>query len=149
MKEISVKLATLVLSVSVAATLVFSATRAIAADEKKAAGHERVFEMRKYYAAEGKLNDLNARFRHHTNALFEKHGISIVGFWVPMEGPEANKVLIYILAYPSRAAATKSWADFRADPAWKKAQADSEKNGKLVDKVESTFMKPTDYSPIH
>jgi hypothetical protein len=128
--------------------LCMSATRAAAADDAKSAAGGRFFELRKYYAAPGKLDELHARFRDHTNALFARHGMTIIGFWVPSEGPDANKALIYILAFPSKETHDKSWADFRNDEAWKKAQADSEKNGKLVDKVESTFMTPTDYSPI-
>lgn len=108
----------------------------------------RYFEMRKYYAMPDKLAELNARFRDHTCALFKKHGMEIVGFWVPTEGPEADKVLVYVLAYPSKEAREASWKAFRDDPDWKTAREASEKNGKLVEKVESTFMRATDYSPI-
>ena len=71
-----------------------------------------------------------------------------VGYWTPTDGPTAENTLVYILAYPSKEAHDKSWKDFLADPEWKKAQSDSEVNGKLVDKVESVYLKPTDYSPI-
>jgi hypothetical protein len=105
----------------------------------------RVFEMRTYYAAPGKLDDLNARFRDHTTKLFEKHGITNIGYWVPIENPD-NK-LVYVLAYPSREARDTSWKAFTGDPDWKKAQSASEANGKLVAKVEQLFMTATDYSP--
>jgi hypothetical protein len=108
----------------------------------------RVFEMRTYYAATGKMDALNARFRDHTCKLFKKHGMEIIGFWNPTDAKEAEKKLVYILAYPSKEAADKSWAAFREDPEWKKALAESEKDGKLVDKVESVYLNPTDYSPI-
>src|SRR5262249_8785449 len=108
----------------------------------------RIFEMRTYYAAPGKMDALNARFRDHTCNLFKKHGIEIVGFWNPTDSKEADKKLIYILAFPSKEAADKSWKAFREDPEWQKAREQSEKDGKLVDKVESVFLKPTDYSPI-
>jgi hypothetical protein len=108
---------------------------------------ERVFELRIYHAAEGKMKALNTRFSEHTNKLFKKHGMTIIGFWQPT-GADHDKKLIYILAFPSRAAADKSWKAFRDDPEWKAAKAASEKNGTLVDKVDSVFMKPTDYSPI-
>ena len=104
----------------------------------------RAYEMRVYYAAPGKLDDLNKRFRDHTCKLFEKHGITNVGYWVPQENPD-NK-LIYIIAHASRDAAKKSWAAFMADPDWKAAAKASEANGKLVNKVESTFLTATDYS---
>jgi hypothetical protein len=108
----------------------------------------RVFELRTYYANPGKMEALHARFRDHTNKLFEKHGMTIIGFWSPTDPKEAQRKLIYILAFPSREAADKSWKAFREDPDWIKAKADSEKDGVLVEKVESVYMKATDYSPI-
>lgn len=109
---------------------------------------ERFFEMRTYTAAPGKLEALHARFRDHTNKLFVKHGMELVGYWVPADGPKAENTLVYILAYPSKEDRAKSWKGFMEDPDWKKAKADSEVNGTLVEKVESAFLKPTDYSPI-
>jgi hypothetical protein len=105
----------------------------------------RVYELRIYYAAPGKLDALNARFRDHTVKLFEKHGMTNIGYWVPVDNPD-NK-LIYILAYPSREAREKSWKEFFADPDWQKAQKESEANGPLVAKVEPLFLTATDYSP--
>jgi hypothetical protein len=115
-------------------------------DVKKA--DTRVFELRTYYAAAGKMDGLNARFRDHTCKLFKKHGMEIVGFWTPTDPKDADKKLIYVLAYPSKEAADKSWKAFRDDPEWIKAKDESEKDGKLVDKVESVYMNPTDYSPM-
>jgi len=105
----------------------------------------RVFEMRTYYAAEGKLDELHARFRNHTLALFEKHGITSIGYWTPIQNAE-NK-LIFVLASPSREGRDASWKAFSADPEWQKALAASEANGKLVARMEQLFMKATDYSP--
>jgi hypothetical protein len=105
----------------------------------------RCYEMRVYYAAPGKLDDLNKRFREHTLRIFEKHGIENIGYWVPLDNSE-NK-LIYILRYPSREAREKSWKEFFADPEWKAAAKASEANGKLVNKVDSHFLQATDYSP--
>src|SRR5438045_2213474 len=84
----------------------------------------RVFEMRTYHAAPGKLDALNARFREHTTKLFEKHGMTNVGYWMPIEN--AENLLIYVLAYPSRDAAKASWKAFVADPDWQKAAKASE-----------------------
>ncbi len=109
---------------------------------------QRVFELRTYHANPGKMTALHARFRDHTCALFKKHGIEVVGFWVPTDPKQAEQTLVYILAYPSREAADKSWAGFRDDPAWKEAKAASEKDGVLVGKVESVYLNPTDYSPV-
>jgi hypothetical protein len=107
---------------------------------------DRCYEMRVYYANEGKLDALNARFRDHTCRLFEKHGLTNIGYWVPVENPD-NK-LVYIIASPNREAHKKSWKAFINDPDWKKAYAESTADGKLIHKVESTFMKPTDYSMV-
>lgn len=111
-------------------------------------GKSRVFEMRTYIANEGKMEALHARFRDHTNKLFVKHGMELVGYWVPTSGENADRTLVYILAYPSKEAADKAWKAFRDDPDWKKAKADSEKDGVLVQKVISQFLTSTDYSPI-
>jgi len=120
------------------ATLMIATTQAAGTDT-------RCYELRIYYAAPGKLDDLHARFRDHTLKIFEKHGMVNIGYWVPEENPD-NK-LIYLLAHASRDAAKKSWAEFGADPDWKKAQKESEANGKLVNKVEVKFLTATDYSP--
>jgi NIPSNAP protein len=106
----------------------------------------RFFEMRTYYAAPGKLDDLQARFRDHTMKIFEKHGMVNIGYWLPETNSE-NK-LIYLLAFPSRDAREKSWKEFFADPEWQVVAKESERNGKLVTKVESVFLAPTDYSPV-
>ena len=108
----------------------------------------RVFELRTYTCYEGKLDALKTRFRDHTIRIFKKHGMESVGYWVPQDGERSNNTLIYILAHPSRQAATKNWADFAADPEWKKVAAESEANGKIVQKVESVFMEPTEFSQL-
>ena len=110
---------------------------------------ERVFELRTYTTLPGRLDALHKRFREHTNAIFVKHGMSLIGYWTPSEGPTSGNTLVYILAYPSMAARAASWNAFREDPDWKKAQAESEADGKIVEKVESVFLTPTDYSPLH
>jgi hypothetical protein len=109
----------------------------------------RFFEMRTYHAAPGKLEALHARFRDFTNKLFVKHGMEMVGYWVPMnkQGQYEN-TLVYILAFPSREAHDKAWKEFSDDPEWRAVKTYSEKEGKLVEKVDSVFMAATDYSPI-
>jgi hypothetical protein len=129
----------------------FLAHTAGAGQRAKEAGKvdTRVFELRTYHAAPGKMKALHARFRDHTCRLFQKHGMTIIGFWSPRDPGEAEEKLIYILAYPSKEAADKSWKAFRADPEWKKVLAESEKDGKLLAKPpESVYMNPTDYSPL-
>jgi len=129
-----------------AAALGLGVAARAAKEDKKVDG--RVFELRTYHAAPGKMEALHARFRDHTCKLFEKHGMTIVGFWSPTKPGEAEKTLVYLLAFPSKEAADKSWKDFQNDPEWKTAKAASEKDGKLVARVESVYMKPTDYSAI-
>src|SRR6266487_372805 len=104
-----------------------------------------VYELRTYSAAPGKLDDLNARFRDHTMKIFEKHGMTNIGYWMPLDNPDHK--LVYMISFPSREAARKSWREFGSDPEWQAAAKESEAKGKLVTKVESIFLKPTDYSP--
>jgi hypothetical protein len=111
------------------------------------AGEGVVFELREYHANEGKLDDLLARFRNHTMTIFKRHGMVSVAYWTPTDEPLAGKTLFYMLKHPSRDAATANWAAFHDDPEWKQVSAASEVNGKLVEKVESTFLKLTDFSP--
>ncbi len=107
----------------------------------------RCFEMRVYYAAEGKLDALHKRFRDHTCKLFEKHGITNLGYFVPV-GDNPERKLIYFLAYPSLDARNAAWKAFMADPDWQKAYKASEVDGKLVAKVETVYLGATDYSPL-
>jgi hypothetical protein len=106
-----------------------------------------VYELRIYHALPGKLGDLLARFRDHTVKLFDRHGIKSIAYWTPTDEPEKSNTLIYILRHPSREAAAANWKSFQDDPEWKSVKDKSEANGKLVDKIDSTFMSFTDFSP--
>ena len=109
-----------------------------------------VFELRTYYANPGKLEALNTRFREHTNALFQKHGMTLVAYWMPVAPPAEGTggTLIYVLAYPSVEAREAAWKSFGSDPDWIAVRDASEKDGKLVGKVDSVLMQATDYSPL-
>ncbi|MCF3649843.1 NIPSNAP family protein [Synoicihabitans lomoniglobus] len=110
---------------------------------------EKVFELRIYHPHEGKIEALLTRFRDHTCGIFERLGIENVGYWVETEPAEgAEPKLYYVIAHPSRQAAKDAWAKFMVDPEWKAAYADSIKDGRLVVKVDSIFMAPTDFSAI-
>ncbi|GAB5559412.1 MAG: hypothetical protein SynsKO_10590 [Synoicihabitans sp.] len=112
-------------------------------------GHDRVFEYRVYTVHPGKMPNMLARFRDHTCAIFERLGAENIGYWVEMEPAEGEEPkLHYIIAHKSREASKEFWATFRDDPAWKAAAAASTKDGKIVKKVEKTFMAPTDFSAI-
>jgi hypothetical protein len=115
--------------------------------EAKDAPGDAVYELRIYHANEGKLDALVARFRDHTIAIFSRHGLKLVGFWTPTDAPMKDNTLIYILKHPNREAATANWKSFHDDPEWIKVSTESEKNGKLVEKVDSTYMTLTDFSP--
>ena len=104
-----------------------------------------IYELRTYYAAPGKMDELNARFKNHTLKLFEKHGMVNLGYWVPVNN--TNNQLTYLLGHADRDTARASWKAFGSDPEWQKVAKASESNGKLVSRLESVFMKPTDYSP--
>ena len=134
-----------------AATLIASSAAEAEAPvvSPSAAKDSRCFEMRTYYALPGKFEAMHARFRDHTCALFKKHGMELVGFWIPTDKDKgADKTLVYILAHKSREEAKKSWAAFSNDPEWKKAREESEANGKIVEKADVVFMSATDYSPM-
>lgn len=107
-----------------------------------------VYELRQYSVHPGKLDDLLARFRDHTISIFKRHGMRSVAYWTVINPEPDAPALVYILAHESREAADKNWAAFRADPDWIKAKADSEAHGEIVSKVQSTFMKLTDFSPL-
>jgi hypothetical protein len=124
-----------------------------AADECRsddaASSSHRVFELRTYYVNEGKLDDLNKRFREHTCALLKKHGAELVGFWTPTDEKDGKgSKLVYLVAFPSREAAMKTWEEFGKDPEWQTVREESHKNGVLVKKVDSVFLEPTDYSAM-
>jgi NIPSNAP len=108
----------------------------------------RLFEIRTYTTEPGKLDALNARFRDHTTKLFEKHGMTNIGYWTPADEPRSKDTLIYVIAHESAAAAKQSWDGFRNDPEWVKARTESEAAGPIVRKVESMFANPTDYSAL-
>jgi hypothetical protein len=113
-----------------------------------AASATRVYELRIYHANPGKLDDLLARFRDHTMTIFERHQMHNVAYWTPTDEPLKGKTLYYIISHDSREAATANWRAFAADPEWQKVSAASEVNGKLVERLESTFLESTDFSPM-
>ena len=108
----------------------------------------KIFELRTYTTLPGRLDALNSRFRDHTVDLFERHGMTNIGYFVPQESPLSENTLIYILAHDSREAAKESFSNFINDPDWKKAYEDSHRDGFIVENIESVFMDATDYSKI-
>ena len=115
-------------------------------ESARAEEKNRLFEIRTYYAYEGKLDALKARFRDHTVALFKKHGMTNVGYWVPVDNKD--NTLVYIPAFPNKEARKKAFEGFVNDPDWKAAYKASTKDGKLVKKIDSEFLTGTDFSAI-
>jgi hypothetical protein len=107
-----------------------------------------VYELRMYHVHEGKMDALKARFGDHTDAIFKRHNMKSIGYWVPEDAPSSQNLFIYILEHPTREQAEKNWAAFQADPEWKKVKAESEANGPLVDRIDRYFMDPTSYSAL-
>jgi hypothetical protein len=139
----------LALALALQALAIQAADAPAASASPSLAQDSRCFELRTYVAAPGKFEALHARFRDHTSKLFVKHGMEIIGYWVPADAEKgATNTLVYLLAHKSREAAKASWTAFGNDPEWKKARAESEANGKLVEKAESVYLKATDYSPM-
>ena len=103
-----------------------------------------IYELRFYHAIPGRVEALHARFRDHTLRLFQRHGIEVVGFWVP-DHDEAQ--LVYLLRFADRDAMQRAWGGFKNDPEWQARKAESERDGALVAKQESWVMEATDYSP--
>jgi len=108
----------------------------------------RAFELRTYTAHPGRLQELHARFADHTLGLFERHGMTNVGYFSAQDAPLADNTLVYLLAHDSREAAEASWAAFRADPDWQRVAEQTRRNGRLVQSIESVFLEGTDYSPL-
>jgi hypothetical protein len=106
-----------------------------------------VYELRTYTAPPGKLDALEARFRDHTEAIFKRHGLKAIGYWVPQDNKD--NLFIYIVDHKSKEDAMKNWAAFQADEEWKKVRAESEANGPLTTKApDSVYMNPTDFSKM-
>jgi NIPSNAP len=131
-------------------------------DNANPKGSTVVYELRVYHAAPGKLGELLARFRDHTIKIFDRHGLKSVAYWTPVDEPgsprspvlasgvvepQKSNTLIYMLQHPSREEAAANWKSFQDDPEWKSVKEKSEANGKLTEKIDSTFLVLTDFSP--
>ena len=108
----------------------------------------RVFEIRTYHTLPGRLDALHQRFREHTLRMFEKHGMTNVAYWTPQDSPDSENTLVYVVSHASREQAKANWAAFIADPEWQKIAEDSQKDGKIIERIESVFLETTDYSPL-
>jgi hypothetical protein len=112
------------------------------------ADSNRVFELRVYHTVPGKATALQSEFREKVSKWFAKHDLQAVGYWAPTDAPVADNTFIYILAHPSRDEAKKHWAAFQADPDFQAMIKSQQGDAKLVEKVDSTYMDPVDFSPM-
>lgn len=110
---------------------------------------QHVYELRMYHVNPGKVDALVARFRDYTEALFKRHHMKSIGYWLPQDPPYSQNLFIYILEHPSREEAKKNWQAFQDDPEWKRVKAESETDGPLANHIDSYFMDPTDFSALH
>jgi NIPSNAP protein len=111
------------------------------------ADSDRVFELRIYHTVPGKEPALEARFRNTTSQLLTKHDLKVVGYWVPEDSPAWDNTFIFMLAHSSMEDAKKNWDAMRADPEFQ-AMLKSEQTEKTVEKIDATYMHPTDFSPM-
>jgi len=102
-----------------------------------------------YHVKPGKMDALVARFGDHTDAIFKRHNMKSIGYWVPEDAPFSQHLFVYILEHSSREEAKKNWDAFHDDPEWQKVKAESEAQGPLVDKIDNYFMDPTSYSALN
>ena len=137
-----------VAAIGAAFVLGFLARGVVPGESVVNAQSKRVFELRTYTAPEGKLEELHARFRDHTMRIFKNHNMTNVVYFRPQDSPLKDNTLIYLISHQSREAAKENWSAFGKDPEWQKVANESQKNGKIVAKVESVFLDATDYSPM-
>ena len=106
-----------------------------------------IYELRIYTVLPGRMTALKTRFRDHTRRVFEKHGITSIGYWTNVIGGRSDQ-LTYLVAYPDLAAREVAWANFAADPEWHEIAAASEADGLIVHRIENRILAPTDFSPL-
>lgn len=107
---------------------------------------ESVYELRTYTTHEGMLDALHLRFVDHTLQLFEKHGMTNIGYWIPSDPEMRENTLIFLLKHDNAEAAAASWDAFRVDPEWQEAYRESHEDGPIVAQAVSVYMTATEYS---
>lgn len=114
----------------------------------KSSKKQRVFELRTYHCYPGKLDAINARFRDHTKKLFEKHGMTNIAYWFSVEKDNKQPDLVYLLAHKSEAAGKASFDSFAKDPVWQEVARKSQENGTIIEKIDSEYLQPLEFSPL-
>ena len=107
-----------------------------------AAESDHVFELRVYHVLPGKMPTVESQFRDAWAKLLDKHNLKVEGYW-----KAEDNTFVYIVVHQSREDAKTNWGALRADPEYQ-AIKKSESGDKAVDKIDSTYMEPTDFSPM-
>jgi hypothetical protein len=107
------------------------------------------YELRVYTAKPGKRDALAARFASRTAAIYARHGITNVGYWIPQEsdaelGVDASNTFIYMRGYPSKAERDKRLKAAHDDPEFGEVVSQQERNPatKLIEKVHNIDLQP-------
>jgi hypothetical protein len=111
------------------------------------ADSNRVFELRVYHTVPGKVPELESRFCDTTSKLLAKHDLKVVGYWVPEGTPSWDDTFIFLVAHSSREEAKKNWDAMRADSEFQEV-IKSEQANKTTEKIDVTYMRATDFSPL-
>lgn len=107
-----------------------------------------VFQLRTYHLLPGRLDAIQARFRDHTQALFEKQGLSNYPYWVTVEKEGVQSKLVYFIGHQNKEEFNAAFGRFVADPEWIKVRDASEVSGKIVEKIDSHFYTALPFSPM-
>ena len=107
------------------------------------------FELRVYTALPGKRDALAERFASRTAAIFARHGITNVGYWIPQQsdpelGISAENTFIYMRGYPSKEERDKRLQAAHDDPEFGEVVTKQEQNPdtKLIVKTHNIDMVP-------
>src|SRR5690349_3977623 len=116
------------------------------AQQRKAPGF---YELRVYTAKPGKRDALAARFANRTAAIYARHGITNVSYWIPQEsdpelGISAENTFIYMRGYPSREERDKRLKAAHDDPEFAEVVTAQERNPetRLIEKVHNIDLLP-------
>lgn len=117
-----------------------------------------IYEYRVYDIMPGKMFDFQARIRHHTFEILERHGITNIGYWTPAlgdflvepptdqaEGPDR---LAWLVAYENAEQRDLAWKAVGADPERKRIFSETEVDGPLKAGFRNSLLIPTDFSPL-
>jgi hypothetical protein len=135
------------ISITLAIVCAFSAGMVLQYQQNSYAQEKRVYELRTYTTAPGRLPALLNRFGGGEVDLFVKHGMTSVGYWVPDDGELSQSTLVYMVAHSDRKAAVSSWSAFSDDPVWHEMRDKSREDGPIVTNVVNQFLDPTNFSP--